>query len=79
MKALIGVLMILGGIALGAYVGVWLCFIGGIVDVIEQIRAEELEAMAIAIGIAKVIFAGAAGWLSAFILIIPGAALVNSD
>jgi len=81
MKALIGILMILGGIVLGLYVGVWLCFIGGIVGVINQIVAavngSEVVAMTIAVSVAKIVFAALAGWLSAIILIIPGAALLK--
>ena len=69
------VLMVLGAI-LGLYVGLWVCFIGGIVDVIDQIRAENLEAMVVAWGIAKVIFAGFFGYLSAAVLMLPRYALI---
>ena len=78
MKTFIGFAMIATGIILGIYVGVWHCFIGGIVDVIQQIRAEELKALSVAIGIAKILFAGAAGWLSALIFIIPGAGILKN-
>jgi hypothetical protein len=77
MKTIIGAGMILVGIVLGLYVGVWVLFIGGIIDVIEQIKADELQAMAVAIGVAKVIFAGLGGWLSAILLIIPGMVIVG--
>ena len=72
-----GALMIVGGAALGLYVGVWLCFIGGIVDVITEIRAEQLNALNVAIGIAKTMFAGLFGWLSAFAMIVPGMVLLD--
>lgn len=78
-KFVLGLAMILGGLVLGAYVGVWVCFIGGIVDVITEIRAEELSAMAVAIGVAKVVFSGACGALSAYLLIIPGLATLNAS
>lgn len=77
-KMVFGVLLVLGGIAFGLYAGLWWAFIGGIVDVITEIRAPELSAMNVALGIAKVLFAGAIGGLSAFLLIVPGAALVKS-
>ena len=77
MKAIIGILMILSGIVLGFYVGIWLCFVGGIIDVIAAIQAEQLVAMDVAIGIAKFMFAGLAGWLSALFLIIPGMAFLD--
>jgi len=69
--------MLLAGAAIGLYVGVWLCFVGGIVDVIEAIRAPELSAMPVAIGVAKVVFSGVAGWLSGICLAIPGIALIK--
>lgn len=76
-KELIGLVMIVGGIALGLFVGVWICFVGGIVDIIEQVRAVNMSAMAVAWGIAKVVFAGLFGWLSAIILILPGMAILD--
>jgi len=77
MKAIIGILMILSGIVLGFYVGIWLCFVGGIIDVIAAVQAEQLVAMDVAIGIAKFMFAGLAGWLSALFLIIPVMAFLD--
>lgn len=72
MKFWIGLTLIIVGIVAGLYFGVWWAFIGGIVQVIEQIRAPELSAMVIAVGIAKIVFAGLIGWLSAIVFIIPG-------
>jgi hypothetical protein len=72
MKVVIGCVLIVAGIACGLYFGIWWAFIGGIIDVIEAIRADVLSASSVAIGVAKVIFAGLIGWLSALILVIPG-------
>jgi len=71
--------MILASIIVGLYVGVWVCFIGGIVQVIDAIRAPELSSWLVAVGIAKVFFAGLAGWLSAAVLFFPGVALADLD
>jgi uncharacterized membrane protein len=79
MKALIGLGMILASIVVGLYVGIWVCFIGGIVQVIEAMRAPELSSWTVAVGVAKIFFAGLAGWLSAALLFFPGAALIESD
>ena len=76
MKVLIGILLILGGIALGIYLGFWVCFVGGIVGLVTAIRVP-VSALTIAMDIAKVFFAGVIGWLSAIILIIPGVAILN--
>lgn len=75
MKSIFGLVMIVGGIVLGLYVGLWLMFIGGIVQIIEAIRAPELVAMSVAIGVVKIIFAGISGGLSALVLILPGNAM----
>lgn len=77
MKTIIGLILILAGIALGIYLGIWVMFIGGIVGIIECVRAEELVALDVAINVAKVVFAAFVGWLSAFLLIIPGKLMLD--
>ena len=57
MNKIIGALIIVIGVFAGLYVGIWVLFIGGIIQVIEAIRATELLAMPIALGIARVLFA----------------------
>ena len=79
MKLILGVLLVLAGIALGLYVGVYLMLIGGIVGIIEQIKAPEIDAMTLALNIVKIPFAGFTGVLSAFVLIIPGFGLIASS
>jgi hypothetical protein len=77
MKTLIGIILIFAGIALGLYVGVWLMFIGGVVQVIEAIKATPVEAMGIAVGALRVLAAGVVGVLTAIIAIFPGYAMVT--
>ncbi len=79
MKPILGILLVLAGIAAGLYFGLWWAFIGGIVVIVEQIRATNLDAMTLALGIARVIFASAIGWLSAMVCIIPGLALIKAS
>ncbi len=67
MQTIIGVLLLVGGVVLGLYVCIWVCFIGGIIDVIHCVQTEDFVAMTLAIGIAKIVFAGLAGWISAII------------
>jgi hypothetical protein len=66
------------GIALGLYAGLWWAFIGGIVQVIDAAKATPVEALGIALGVARVIFAAAIGWISALILIVPGVAMLKA-
>jgi uncharacterized BrkB/YihY/UPF0761 family membrane protein len=54
-------------IFLGIYVGIYLMFIGGIVQIIDAVQATPVEGAGIAWGVLRIVFAGAAGWLS-FIL-----------
>ena len=77
MKNLLGLLMIIGGVALGLYVGLWLMFIGGIVGIIEIVQSGEIEALPIALNIAKVFFATFVGTVSAYTLIVPGFLLMT--
>ena len=79
MKArnILGVALIVAGIVIGVYVGVWVCFIGGIVDIVEQIRAESLETVSLAWGVAKILFAGFFGLVSGGVVSFCGYLLWN--
>ena len=77
MRTILGLILIVMGIVLGLYVGFWWAFIGGIVQIVNGIRAPEIVALTLAWGIAKVVFASFFGWISAMVLIIPGWALIN--
>lgn len=78
MKAIFGLALMAAGVALGLYAGIWWAFIGGIVDVIREIRAPELSVMNVGVGIAKVLFAGLIGWVAAAVALVPGYALLKS-
>jgi len=64
-------LYIAGGIA-AIYVGVWICFIGGIVGIIDAVKGS-VGSMDLAINIAKVVLSGPAGTLASLVFILPGA------
>ncbi|MBI5733254.1 hypothetical protein HY967_04905 [Candidatus Jorgensenbacteria bacterium] len=79
MKVMLGLFMMAVAVILGLYVGVVVCFIGGIVDLINQIKSPSpVEAGAIAWGIAKIVFATVAGWFSAVVVFLPGLGLCAS-
>lgn len=71
-----GVLMILGGIVLGLYVGLYFMFVGGIMSIVNGATADPVNAGSIAWGVVRIVFSGAVGAISAWVLIIPGAALL---
>jgi hypothetical protein len=62
-----GTLAIVTGIVLGLYLGLWVCFVGGIVSIIEAIKASPVDSLGIALGILRFMVAGLVGWISFFI------------
>ena len=63
---MLAVMVALIGVVLGVYIGVWLLFIGGIVDIIEAIKAVPVDSFKFAFGIVKFLFAPI-GWLIIFL------------
>lgn len=78
MKIIGGLLLVIAGVLFGVYVGLWVCFVGGIVQIIDAIKATPVEALDIALGIVRILVAGVAGGVSAFVAILPGLALINA-
>ena len=62
MKKIIGILITIVGIALGIYVGAWLMFVGGIVQIINSINPT--NGLGIALGIARIIFCEVGGLIA---------------
>jgi len=77
-KKIIGVVLIVAGVAFGIYVGIWLMFIGGIFQVIEQVRAVDMSTTSVVIGIVRVMLSGVAGYIACALLIVPGVLLFKS-
>jgi len=77
MKKTLGLVMIILSIPMAFYVALWLCFIGGIVQVIEGIKASPVEAISIALGFLRIFCTSIAGWASFFLLFFPGLGLLG--
>lgn len=75
----IGLIVMILSIPLGLYVGGWLMFIGGIVQTIEAIKSTPVEAMDIALGIARVVAASFVGVVTFWLNIAIGYGLVASS
>lgn len=72
----LGILLIAIGVFLGLYLGLWVCFIGGIVQIVNEFKAaREVIPMNIAFGILRIFFACIVGWISGLALVIPGFAV----
>lgn len=76
MKKIIGILIAIVGIALGIYVGVWLMFVGGIVQIVNSINP--INGLGIALGIARIVFCEVGG-LIAWLGIVIGSAIGLED
>jgi len=75
MKSFIGVGMIVAGVILGCYVGLWVCLVGGIVDIVNNFNYGNVGG--VIWGALKFFFAGISGYVSASLLIFPGVALID--
>ncbi len=59
MRKILQVLIVIATIILGLYVGIWLMFVGGIIQIVNAINP--LNGLEIAIGVCKIIFCEVAG------------------
>lgn len=59
MKRVLQVLIVIVSIILGLYVGIWLMFVGGIMQIVNGINP--LNGLQIALGICRIVFCETAG------------------
>lgn len=76
MKKIIGILIAIAGIILGIYVGIWLMFVGGIIQIVNSINP--INGLGIALGILRIIFCEVGGFI-AWLGIAIGSAIGLSD
>lgn len=74
-KKIIGWLLLLSGI--GIYVGFWLMFIGGIVQIIDSIK-HDVDAISIGVGFIKIWCASIVGWVSGTICCAIGVTMIDN-
>ncbi len=79
MKGLIGLILLIVGIGIGLYVGIYICFIGGISQIVGEIRADDMSNAGLAWGIAKTWFSGLAGLLADGVFVFPGWILLQTS
>lgn len=78
MRNAIGILLMVAGVAFGVYVGLWLCLIGGIVQIIDSAKLTPVDSWGVAFGIARVLCTGVAGTLTAVVAVFPGFAMLKA-
>jgi len=69
MKYVFSILGIVVGVILAAYAGIWLCFIGGIIDITKEINnaingVNDISIVGIAWGVIKILIAYPVGYLT---------------
>ena len=80
MRKLIGIVLMVAGVAAGIYVGFWILFVGGIVDVVDGAKATPTNGGMIAWGLAKsVLLAEIVGGAIFFVVSGIGAAIFGSS
>ena len=62
MKSYIALGILILGVLLSVYLGVWVMFIGGIAQVINSLKETPVNAMGFAIGAARFFLAALTGW-----------------
>lgn len=83
MKTVFGIFLMLFGIAAGLYVGVWLCLVGGIWDLVEfamQVLNEEtLSKGLLGFGILKIVLASFLGYVAGIIPFFTGLTMLGYE
>ena len=75
---ILGILLIIIGALIALFVGVWLCLVGGVVQIINEIRSPgAVEALKIGIGVARIACAGLAGAITFVCFYLPGLYLIE--
>lgn len=76
---IIGVLLFIIGILGGFYLGFWIMLVGGIVDIINGIKAPIVEVTVIGVGLLKMIFSGIVGWFTFWFCTIFAVAFISAS
>lgn len=77
MKTTIGLLVITIGLSLAIYLGGYVMLIGGIIQLIEAIKMDDVPAIAVAWGITRILLAGTAAVFTVYISIIIGILIIH--
>ena len=61
-REVIGLALICLGLILGAWLGIRVMLIGGIIQLVEGIKAQPIVASGIAFGVTRILLSSAVGW-----------------
>lgn len=75
MKIFFGLIGIVASVLLGLYFGLYVCFVGGGIDIITEIvkifNGGTANALVMVVGVGKMAVAGFVGWITFYIVLIP--------
>ncbi len=77
MNKVLGWILAIGGVLIGLWIGVWVMFIGGIIEVVTALKATDINAFMLAWGIVRIMFAGFVGWFCGIFVTGMGIALLK--
>ena len=60
----VGIIFCLAAICGGLYLGLWICLVGGVVDVVNGFQATPIEALKVGIGVLKFFSSSIVGWIT---------------
>ena len=78
MRVICGIIIILIGIALGAFLGIWVCLVGGIIQLVEACQVSPINATGVAFGIVRILVSGLVGGISFFVISSIGGIMIFS-
>ena len=70
--------MVLAGICVGVFCGVWLGFVGGIAAIFNEVNSPTPDGTRFAVGVARIIFASPFGLIVGGSIAIPGYAIATA-
>ena len=72
MKKIISIGIVILGIVLGLYLGLWVLFVGGILGIAQAVDTGTITAMIVAWNLIKIVLASFVGYIIIFVSIILG-------
>ena len=83
MKSIFGVLLMILGLVLGLYVGVWICFVGGWIDVLKELvhilKDLPISYGNIGVGLLKIVCSTFVGFFCFYTCLLFGITLIKNS
>ena len=77
MQKMFGLILVIASLVVGVYFGFFWAFIGGIVQIIKEVTSGDFGIMGIGFGVLKVMFATVIGYISFFVTLLMGVAMMQ--